>query len=80
MTDKDVLAIIVQHWPGVAGVAGLLLAMYGLLASNGYIDGVVHRSEFNVFKEQHDELKATVSEIRSDVKLLLLRQREVKVP
>jgi hypothetical protein len=76
--DPSMILYLAKYWPGLAAVGGLLLGGYGFLAGYGFIDGVVHITQFNIFKahveERHEELKATVSEVRSDVKLLLQEQ------
>jgi hypothetical protein len=76
--DPSMIFYIARYWPGLAAVGGLILGGYGFLAGYGFIDGVVHVTQFNIFKshieDRHDELKATVSEVRGDVKLLLQEQ------
>lgn len=76
--DPSMIFYIARYWPGLAAIGGLLLGGYGFLAGYGFIDGVVHTTQFNIFKahveDRHDELKSTVTEIRSDTKLLLQEQ------
>jgi hypothetical protein len=83
--EPSMVFYLAKYWPGLAAVGGLLLGGYGFLAGNGFIDGVVHVTQFNMFKahveehekgdaERHMEIKSVVSEVRSDTKLLLQEQ------
>lgn len=85
MPQKDnLVALVGQYWPAGA----VLLALLGWLASNGFVDGVVHVSAFERLKvevqhgatqnqEAHGRLEQTVGDIRRGVdKIIETQQRQ----
>lgn len=66
-------------WPGAGALAALVLALWGWLAGNGFIDGVVHDSELKQLRIQneadHGVFKKDIEEIKDGVDRIITSQR-----
>lgn len=59
-------ATLARIWPALATVAAFIIALVGLLASNGYIDPAVHKSDMLVVNRHITEIDDLLKENRTE--------------
>jgi hypothetical protein len=60
------VAYLIRTWPAIAGIVGFVILILGLLASNGYIDPAVHKSDIAIINNHISEVDRKLTDNRDE--------------
>lgn len=60
------VAYLIRTWPAITFIGGLIVLVLGVLASNGYIDPAVHKSDINVINNHITEVDKKLIDNRDE--------------
>jgi hypothetical protein len=60
------VAYLIRTWPAIAGIGCFIALILGVLASNGYIDPAVHKSDVALINNHISEVEKKLTDNRDE--------------